>query len=315
MSWNLTDIPDLSGRTAVVTGANGGLGLESSIALAGAGAHVVMAVRDQAKAAAAVETIRARHADASLELVPLDLGDLASVATAAEKILAGHPSIDILVNNAGVMAMPEGRTVDGFETQFGVDHLGHFAFTAHLLPGLLAADAARVVTVTSVARFMGRPMNADNPHLEGSYGAWKAYAQAKMANYHFGLGLQREFDRAGVAATSLIAHPGLSNTDLQSTTVAEGGGGWAGGFFHMLTRRVGMSPRQGALPQLRAATDPAAKGGEFFVPLFANNGPAVRRPVLRRFDLTKHVDALWQVSERETGVKLDVAAAREALGQ
>ncbi len=314
MSWNLADIPDLTGRTAVVTGANGGLGLETTIGLAGAGAHVVMAVRDQTKAAAAVETIRAQQADASLELVPLDLGDLSSVATAAEKILAGHPVIDILVNNAGVMAMPEGRTVDGFETQLGVDHLGHFAFTAHLLPGLLAADKARVVTVTSVARFMGGAMDPKNPHLEGSYRAWKAYAHAKMANYHFGLGLQREFERAGVAADSLIAHPGLSNTDLQSTTVQKGGGGWAGGFFHSMTERFGMHPHVGALPQLRAATDPAAKGGQFFVPLFASNGPAVRRPVLRRFDLAKQIDSLWEVSERETGVKLDVIAAREALG-
>ncbi len=313
MSWTLTDIPDLTGRTAVVTGANGGLGLETTLGLAGAGAHVVMAVRNQEKAAAAMETVRAQHPDASLELVALDLGDLASVAEAAEKILAAHPVIDVLVDNAGVMAMPERRTVDGFEMQLGVDHLGHFAFTAHLLPALLRAEAARVVTVTSTARFLGRPVDPDNPHLDGKYDAWRAYGQAKLANYHFGLGLQRKFAEAGVAAQSLIAHPGLSNTDLQSTTVAEGGGGRAGHFFHGLTQRLGMSPAQGTLSQLRAATDPHARGGELYAPRFAAVGPAVRRPVLRRFDLDKQIDRLWEVSERETGVRLDVAAALATL--
>ncbi len=136
MSWTQNDIPDQAGRTAVVTGANGGLGLESAKALAGAGAHVVMAVRNQEKAKDAVARIRAAHPDASLELVPLDLGDLASTAAAAEQILAKHDSIDLLINNAGVMAMPERTTVDGFEMQMGVDHLGHFAFTAHLLPAI-----------------------------------------------------------------------------------------------------------------------------------------------------------------------------------
>ncbi len=309
MAWTQHDIPDQSGRTAVVTGANGGLGLETAKALAGAGAHVVMAVRNQEKAAEAVTEIRAAHPDASLELVPLDLGDLSSVAQAAEKIVADHDTIDLLVNNAGVMAMPERRTVDGFEMQFGVDHLGHFAFTAHLLPQLLRAPAARVVTVTSTARFLGGPVNPANPHLEGNYGAWKSYAQAKMANYHFGLGLQRAFERAGVTAQSLIAHPGLSNTDLQAHTVSQGGGGWAGPFFHKLTMRMGMPPAIGVRPQLRAATDPRARGGELYAPMFASNGAAVRRPILRRFDATKRINELWVVSERETGVTLDVVAA------
>lgn len=313
MAWTLHDVPDLTGRVAVVTGANGGLGLETSIALAGAGARVVMAVRDQEKATTAVATIRTQHPQALLELVPLDLGDLSSVAEAAEKIFVDHPVIDLLVNNAGVMAMPERRTVDGFETQFGVDHLGHFAFTAHLLPALLRAPAARVVTVTSTARILGRPVKADNPHLEGSYGAWKAYGQAKMANYHFGLGLQRAFERAGVTAQSLIAHPGLSNTDLQSRAVTEGGSGRSGSFFKTLAARVGMTPSQGALPQLRAATDPGARGGELYGPRFASNGPPVRRPVLRRFDLDRQIDSLWEVSERETGVKLDVAVTARSL--
>ena len=308
MAWTQADIPQQTGRTAVVTGANGGLGLETAKALAGAGAHVVMAVRNQEKAADAVREITAAHPDASLELVPLDLGDLSSVAAAAEQINARHPSIDLLVNNAGLMAMPERRTVDGFEMQLGVDHLGHWALTSHLLRALLAADAARVVTVTSTARFVGGPVNPALPHLDGNYGAWKAYAQAKMANYHFGLGLQRQFADAGVAAQSLIAHPGLSNTDLQAHTVAEGGGGWAGSLAHKLTTRAGMAPPVGVRPQLRAATDPQARGGELYAPRFASNGPAVRRPIVRRFDLTKRINELWEMSERETGIALEVPA-------
>jgi NAD(P)-dependent dehydrogenase (short-subunit alcohol dehydrogenase family) len=307
--WTPDDIPDLTGRTAVVTGANGGLGLVTAHELARAGAHVVLAARDQAKAAAAYDQIRARTPRASVEIVPLDLGSLDSVATAANTINAAHRSIDILVNNAGLMAMPERRTADGFEMQFGVDHLGHFALTAHLLPALLRADAGRVVTVTSTARFMGGAVKPDNPHLEGRYKPWRSYAQAKTANYHFGLGLQQQFAQAGVRAQSLIAHPGLSNTDLQSHAVREGGGGWGAAVSEVLAKRGGMSPAEGARPQLRAATDPNARGGELYGPRFASNGPAVRRPILRRWDLQRRIDELWLVSERETGVVLDVAAA------
>jgi NAD(P)-dependent dehydrogenase (short-subunit alcohol dehydrogenase family) len=313
MAWTADDIPALNGRIAVVTGANSGLGLETARALAGAGAHVVMAARDQAKAAAAEAAIQEQHPKASFEISELDLADLASVRRAAEELLTRHEAIDILVNNAGLMATPERRTVDGFELQFGVNHLGHFALTAHLLPGLLGAEAARVVTVTSTAHHLGRAVDPGNPHLEGRYGPWRAYNRAKLANYYFGIGLQQRFERAGVTARSLIAHPGLSNTNLQATTVSEGGGGWAGGFFHALASATGMPAAKGARPQLRAATDPEARGGEFYAPRFGNSGPAVRRPVLRRLGMRKAIDNLWNVSERETGVVLDVAAARDAL--
>jgi NAD(P)-dependent dehydrogenase (short-subunit alcohol dehydrogenase family) len=309
VAWTEKDIPDLSGRTAVVTGANGGLGLQTALALAGAGAHVVLAARDPAKTAAAEARIAERYPVASLEVVPLDLGDLSVVAAAADKVRAGHERVDILVNNAGVMAMPQRTTVDGFEMQLGVDHLGHWAFTAYLLPALLRAPCARVVTVTSTARFMGRPLDPADPHMRRKYRAWGSYARAKMANYHFGLGLQQQFARAGVRASSLIAHPGLSNTDLQSRAVREGGAGWAGAFFEAMTARSGMTPLEGARPQLRAATDPRAKGGELYAPRFGSNGPPVRRPILRRFDLQKQIDVLWQVSERETGIPLNMAAA------
>jgi NAD(P)-dependent dehydrogenase (short-subunit alcohol dehydrogenase family) len=264
-----------------------------------------MAVRDQAKAAAAAERIRRETPQADLELIALDLGSLASVRAAADAIAASNDRVDILVNNAGVMAVPERRTADGFEMQLGINHLGHWALTSHLMPLLLAAPAARVVAVTSTAHHMGRPLDPRNPHLRGTYAPWRAYGQSKLANYHFALGLQREFERAGVTARALMAHPGLSNTDLQATSVTEGGAGAMGPFFHRLAARAGMSPAQGALPQLRAATDPAAHGGELYGPRYINNGPPVRLPVLRP-GADGAIAILWQVSERETGIPMRV---------
>ena len=312
MGWNAADIPDQHGRIAVVTGANGGLGLETARQLAAKGAHVVMAVRNQEKAAAAVEEIRTTAPDAALELVALDLASQASVRAAAGQIMAAHPSIDLLVNNAGVMATAEAKTVDGFELQLGVDHLGHWSLTALLLPALLRARGARIVTVTSSAHHMGRAIDPANPHLAGRYRPWRAYGQAKLANFHFGLGLQRELEQARASAASLIAHPGLSNTDLQTVSVQASGGGASQRFFLFLGRRIGMSPADGALSQLRAATDPAAKGGEFYGPLWVTSGPPVRKPVLRRIGLDEAIATLWAVSERETGVAIDVRAAMAA---
>ena len=307
MSWTAADIPDQSGRTAVVTGANGGLGLETARALAAAGAHVVMAARNQQKAADALAEIRRTAPEASLELVELDLGSLASVREAAGQIAGTHRQLDILVNNAGVMAVPEGTTADGFEIQFGTNHLGHYALTAQLMPSLLAAPDARVVTVTSTAHHVGRAVDPANPHLKGRYGPWRAYGQSKLANFHFGIGLQELLARAGAPAISLIAHPGLSNTELQAVSVKETDGGASQRFFHVLAGRTGMTPEQGARPQLRAATDPAARGGQFYVPRFVNNGPPVRRPIMRRIGMEKAIARLWEVSERETGLKIEVS--------
>lgn len=309
MGWSAADIPDLHGRVAVVTGANGGLGLETARQLAANGAHVVMAVRDQAKAAAAVEDIRATVGEAALEVVALDLASQASVRAAAERIGAEHERVDLLVNNAGVMGISQAETVDGFEMQFGVDHLGHWTLTALLLPNLVRADHARIVTVTSTAHHMGRAVDPADPHLADRYRPWRAYGQAKLANFHFGLGLARDLAAAGADAASLIAHPGLSNTELQAVSVQQSGGGRSQRFFRFLARHTGMPPAIGALSQLRAATDPAAKNGEFYGPLFVNNGPPVRKPVLRRWGLDSAIDTLWEVSERETGVSLDVAVS------
>ncbi len=303
MSWSTSDIPDLSGKVAVVTGANSGLGLESAKALAGAGAHVVMAARSQEKAHAAYAEILAAHPDASLEIVELDLASLDSVRKAADSIAGGHPQVDILLNNAGLMATPEQRTADGFEMQFGVNHLGHWVLTARLMPSLLAADAARVVSVTSTAHHFGRAVDPDNVNLEDDYAPWRAYNRSKLANYHFALGLQDEFEQRGVAAQSLVAHPGLSHTNLQVRTADQGGAGRSGGFFKWLAARTGMSAAEGALPQLRAATDPEAKGGEMYAPRFVNIGAPVQRPVVRP-GRDSAIATLWEVSERLTGEAL-----------
>jgi NAD(P)-dependent dehydrogenase (short-subunit alcohol dehydrogenase family) len=268
----------------------------------------VMAARNKEKTDAAVADILAGAPGAALEIVPLDLGSLESVRAAAEQILAGHDRLEILVNNAGVMGIPERRTADGFEMQFGVDHLGHWALTARLMPALLRADAARIVTVTSTAHHMGRAVDPQNPHLEGRYRPWRAYGQAKLANFHFGIGLQRRLAAAGVRASSLIAHPGLSSTELQAVSVRETGGGASQRFWHRLARTTGMAPADGALPQLRAATDPAARGGEFYGPRFVNFGPPVRLPIFRRVGMDNAIARLWEVSERETGMTIELAA-------
>jgi NAD(P)-dependent dehydrogenase (short-subunit alcohol dehydrogenase family) len=306
MSWTTRDIPDQSGRVAVVTGANGGLGFETARALARAGAHVVMAARDSGKTKDAEVRLRTELPEAAIEVVPLDLGSLSSVASAAQSIVERHPKVDILVNNAGVMAIPERRTEDGFEMQLGVNHLGHFALTAQLLPALLAARASRIVSVTSTAHHMGRSIDPANPHLEGCYGEWKAYGQSKLANFHFAIGLQQRLSASGAACQSLLAHPGLSNTDLQAASVRETDGGFVQRFFHGLASTIGMSAERGALPQLRAATDSSARGGEFYAPRFINTGVPVRRPILRRFGLQRGIERLWEVSERETEVELTV---------
>ena len=312
MAWSASDIPDLSERVAVVTGANGGLGLATACELARKGAHVVMAARNQVKAQKARDQIRASVESASLEIVPLDLASLASVRAAADQINGDHERVDLLFNNAGVMAIPERHTEDGFEMQFGTNHLGHFVLTALLLPALLRSPAGRVVSTTSTARHFGRPIDPGNPHLDGNYEPWKAYGQSKLANLHFALELQRRLAAAGAGAVSLVAHPGFSNTDLQATSSAESGGGASQKFFHNAVSRVGMSPLDGALPQLRAGTDPAARGGDLYAPRWVNWGPPVRRPLVGRSRSEQSMTTLWEVSERETGMRFDVAAMVKA---
>jgi NAD(P)-dependent dehydrogenase (short-subunit alcohol dehydrogenase family) len=305
MTWSTDDIPDLAGKVAVVTGANGGLGLASAKALASKGAHVVMAARDQDKAKRARDEILTEQPAASLEIVELDLGSLASVEAAADSISAHHDRIDILMCNAGVMATPQGTTEDGFDTQFGINVLGHWALVARLLPIVEATRGARIVTLSSTAQHTGRAVDPDDPHMREKYSAWGMYGQTKLAMRHFAVGLQRRFDRRGVDAKALSAQPGLTNSDLQTTTHALGGGGIGGALSEQWARIAGMSTDRGALSQLRAATDPDAPGAGFYGPLFVTNGPPVRKPLVRPGS-DGAIDALWQVAERETGIAIDL---------
>jgi NAD(P)-dependent dehydrogenase (short-subunit alcohol dehydrogenase family) len=308
LSWKLTDVPDLSGRVAVVTGASSGLGFETAKTLAGAGAHVVLAARDQARTVRAQLRIRNEHPTASTEFVEADVASLESVGAAASRILDTHDRVDILVNNAGVMAMPHLRTADGFEMQFGVNHLGHWALTARLMPTI--GDWSRVVSVTSFARLMARPIDPADPHLDHGYGPWKAYGQSKLSNLLFAAGLQWEFDRREILARSVLADPGLSHTNLQVRTVQEGGAGRMGRFWRWAARTAGSSPERGALMLIRAATDPRVKGGEMVGPRWFTRGHPVRKRIRRASP--RAIETLWEVSERETGLSLFGLADRPA---
>lgn len=306
------ELPSQRGRVTVVTGANGGLGFEVALALARLGATVVMAARDQEKGRAARAAITAQVPDALLELRELDLASLDAVRRCADGIAADHTRIDLLVNNAGVMGVPQQATVDGFELQLGVNHLGHFALTRRLLPGILAASAGRVVSVTSFARFVGAPLDPENPHLHGRYDPWRAYSQSKLANLLFAVELQRRLRAARTTALSVPAHPGLVHTELQARSVAASRGGVSQRFWHAAARGVGMSPRRGALPLLYAATDPAARAGWLYGPRWVAFGTPVRRPIVSRG--ARAGAELWAVSEQETGEEFDVAAIVRQAG-
>ncbi|MEA2002537.1 MAG: oxidoreductase [Actinomycetota bacterium] len=313
MKWTAADIPDQTGRIAVVTGANGGLGLETTRALARRNALVVMGVRNLEKAEAARAEILAENPDAKLDMRKLDLASLESVRSFAASVLADHEAIDLLVNNAGVMATPHEFTADGFELQFGTNHLGHFALTSLLLPGLMKGQTSRVVTVTSTARHFATKLDADNLNLDDNYTPWGAYGRSKKANTDFALELNRRLASAGSSVESLAAHPGFSNTDLQAQS-ARSHGGTSQRFFAKTVGWVGMSADQGVLPQLRAATDPSASGGELYAPRFVNSGAAVKRPVTSWANKPESGRALWDISEAATRISFDVATMGQARG-
>jgi NAD(P)-dependent dehydrogenase (short-subunit alcohol dehydrogenase family) len=302
--WTAHDIPDQRRRVAVVTGANGGLGLEVARELGRKGATVLMAVRDQGKARAAQQEITTEVAGADLKLYELDLASLDSVRACAATILTDHARIDLLVNNAGVMGIPRQSTADGLEKQLGVNHLGHFVLTRHLLPALLAGTAGRVVSVTSFARYIGRAVRADDPPLPSRYDTWTAYGRAKLANLLFAVELQQRLESAGASTLSVAAHPGLSHTDLQARSVRETNGGMSQRFWDVAARRIGMAPPRAALVLLRAATDPSARGGELYGPRWFTFGSPVRRSVIGRPGQAG--PNLWKYSERATGERFDV---------
>jgi len=297
-NWTTNDIPDQSGKIIIITGANSGLGYESTLALAEKGAHVVMACRNTQKGLVAMAPILDANPTVSLEVMPLDLSDLDSVRTFAEAFRKKHDRLDILMNNAGVMAIPQREeTADGFEAQLGTNHLGHFALTGLLLDLLLATPNSRVVTVSSNVHKMGG-VKFDDLNSEQSYSQWGAYFQSKTANLLFAYELQRRLAKVGADTNSVAAPPGYAATHLQRSSVV----------FAFLNRFVAQDQAMGALPQLRVATDPEVQGGDYYGPdaFFEQRGyPVKAQPKSTALD-EEAAGQLWWASEEMTGVQYQV---------
>lgn len=308
-TWDTSAIPDQRDRLAVITGATSGIGYEAAQALAGKGAQVILAVRSEARGAASAGRIRTAYPQAQVEVLPLDLADLSSVRRFAAEFLGRNMPLPLLINNAGVMALPYRRTVDGFELQFGTNHLGHFALTGLLLPAILAAPQARVVTVSSGAHTPGR-IAFDNLDGARGYQRWVAYAQSKLANLLFAYELQRRFAAAGAGAISLACHPGYANTELQAAGPRMDGSALGARLAQAMNRIFAQSAAMGALPTLYAATAPEAYGGDYIGPMELGG---MRGAPGRQLSSTRSYDPalaqqLWEVSERLTGVHYDLSA-------
>jgi NAD(P)-dependent dehydrogenase (short-subunit alcohol dehydrogenase family) len=297
--WTTGQIPQQTGKTVLITGANSGIGYQAALELARHGAHVLMGVRSRAKGEAALARLLREAPRASAEIVELDMASLASIRRFAEGY-AGP--LDVLVNNAGVMALPTRElTEDGFERQFGTNHLGHFALTGLLMPKLLAASAPRVVTVSSLAHRNGT-MDFDNLQSEKSYVPWDAYNQSKLANLLFARELDRRVRAAGLSLRSIPVHPGISRTSIIDN--GPGGGSLKMVMLKILSPLITQDDAAGALPTLYGATAPEAKGGEYIGPdgfQAFRGSPTVEQPRPQALDEAAG-KRLWSVSEQLTGV-------------
>jgi len=293
-TWRPAMMPDLSGKTILVTGANSGIGLEAVKLFAGKGAEVIMACRNVEKAEVAAAEVRAVVPEARLEVMALDLADLASVKSFADAVKQRFAKLDVLLNNAGLMAPPLQRTKDGFEIQFGTNHLGHFALTGQLLDLLEAADAPRIVQISSLAHRGGKLMWG-NLNAEKSYSRWAFYCQSKLANLIFARDLNRRLEKAGSTIHAYAAHPGYSATHLQDTVPA-------GGLFNTI---MAQPAEMGCLPGVMAATSPDVEPGGYYGPdsrimeLRGYPAPAYARKIT---DNKTVAQQLWQESEQLTGV-------------
>jgi len=305
--WTASQIPSQTGICAVVTGANSGLGLIIARELTRAGACVVMACRNVDKGRQAVDQIGREVAEPDVHLEQLDLADLSSVADFAERLSYSHERLDLLVNNAGIMAPPRRETVDGFESQLGTNHLGHFALTGGLLPLLSAAPAPRVVTLTSIMHRVGW-LRLDDLQMRRRYVNWLAYGQSKLANLMFAVELGRRAVAAGSPLESVAAHPGYAATNLQfaaPATRVERGALW------VLNQTIAQSADQGALPVLYAATTPGLPGGALVGPdgfMELRGHPRLTRGAARAYDEAA-ARALWERSEELTGVRYEFTNA------
>jgi NAD(P)-dependent dehydrogenase (short-subunit alcohol dehydrogenase family) len=297
-SWNSNDIPDQKGKVIIVTGGNSGLGFESVKALAAKNGELVLACRDPEKGERAKQSILSEIKGAHIRVMALDLADLESVRRFCDLFKRDYNRLDILMNNAGVMMCPYGRTRDGFETQLGTNHLGHFALTGLLLDMLEKRPGSRIVTTSSGAHAMG-VMNFDNLMFEkGGYGPIKAYARSKLANLLFAYELQKRLAAAGIDSISVAAHPGAARTNLGRYMEKNL-------YMRILSPITGLlmqSAEKGALPQIRAACDPAVKGGEYYGPSGRMKGDPVRVESSKASHGAKNAQRLWKISEQLTGV-------------
>jgi NAD(P)-dependent dehydrogenase (short-subunit alcohol dehydrogenase family) len=297
--WTDADVPDQTGRVAIVTGSNTGLGLDTSRILAARGARVVLAVRNIDKGNAAAAKIVGSVPRADVKVQPLDLGSLQSVRTAAEELKAVYPRIDLLINNAGVMyPSPRQTTSDGFELQFGTNHLGHFALTGLLLENLLPVEGSRVVTVSSIGHRIRAAIHFDDLQFERSYDRVVGYGQSKLSNLLFTYDLQRRLAAKNVSTVALAAHPGFSDTEL----------GRQNAVLNFVYPFISQSAEKGALPTLRAATDPTAQGGQYYGPdgfMGLAGFPKVVKSSKQSYDQDLQ-GRLWTVSEELTGVTYPV---------
>ena len=301
--WSEVDVPDQRGRIAIVTGANTGIGYHTAAVLARHGAHVVLAVRNLEKGNAALARIVAAHPKTDVTLQELDLSSLDSVRSAADALRASYPRVDLLINNAGVMYTPRQVTADGFEMQFGTNHLGHFALTGLLLDHMLKVRGSRVVTVSSQGHRIRASIHFDDLQSERSYDRVSAYGQSKLANLLFTYELQRRLADQQQNTIAVAAHPGTSNTELTRNLPAVFKPAVA-----LLAPVLFQSAAMGALPTLRAATDPEVEGGQYYGPdgLWEQRG----HPKLVSSSAQSHDEELqqrlWTVSEELTGVRFPV---------
>jgi NAD(P)-dependent dehydrogenase (short-subunit alcohol dehydrogenase family) len=299
--FSLNQIEDQTGRVAIVTGANSGIGFETARALAEKGAQVVLACRSEERGQDAVRRILQEIPQAAVEFQKLDLSDLNQVADFAAAFKERHGRLDLLINNAGVMVPPESRTAQGFELQFGVNHLGHFALTLHLLDRLQATSHARVVNVSSLAHRSGKMDFDDLNWNKKRYAPWASYGQSKLANMLFTKELQRRLDEMGSKVAVLAAHPGWTATNLQKNS----------GLARIFNPMMAMSPAQGALPTLYAATAKGAKPGSYYGPdgLFEVRGHPKEAFISKAARNDDDARKLWDISEELTGVKVGLHAA------
>ncbi len=297
-NWTTSDIPDQRDRVIVITGANSGIGYESARAIAGKGATVIMACRSVEKGATARDAILAEFPSANVEVMALDLGSLASIRAFADAVAARHNRLDVLMNNAGIMAVPQAKTVDGFESQFGTNHLGHFALTGLLLPTLLATPASRVVTTSSGLYASGR-INFDDLQATRGYSARAAYSNSKLANILFALELQRRLERAHADTISVASHPGYAATNLQGHT----GSPVMRTLLVWGNRLLAKSAEEGAIHQIYAATAPGVVAGGYYGPKSPISGKTENLAVNDWGRSEADSARLWQVSEVLTGVE------------